>query len=143
MKENEIPPVSVETVKENGTNTTQANISELERLIKIGTVELVEEVCGIPMKMHSLKESEKILALGLIKVTEGTAITNVELSKIALLSYSITLMGSQEFISQEQKLELFKKLHLECQASVIDMLYDKYNDLVIKQFEIIDSFKKK
>jgi len=143
MSEDKVPSVNVETLKSKVAETEQESISALERLIKIGNVEIEDDICGIHIKMHTLKESEKIQALSLIKTTEGTAVSNIELSKIALLTYSITAMDSQEFITPEQKLNLFTKLHVQSQASIIDMLYDKYNDLVIKQFDIISDFKKK
>jgi hypothetical protein len=90
-----------------------------------------------------LKESEKILALNLIKTNEGTTVANIELSKAAFLTYSITSMGSQQFLTADEKIELFRKLHIECQSTILDTLYDKYNEMVIKQFEILENLKKK
>ena len=133
-----------ENVENEKTNIEKAEeVLGLERLIKIGNIEQVVDFAGSKIQMHTLKEPEKIQALNLVKAAEGTAIANLELSKIAYLTYSITKIDDECFTTPEKKQQLFAKLHLQAQSIMVELLYDKYNVMSMDQYSIFENFKKK
>lgn len=130
------------------TEKTAEQMVNLDTLITQGIIEKESEpVPGLKVTMHTLTQAEREKACMLIPSVaeeQQTTIFGVsEREKVPVLTYAITKVHSEEFISDEQKRILYDKLR-QLPLMTIDLMFLAYNTLCVEQLNLItEGFKKK
>lgn len=114
---------------------------DLGKLIKFGIVEKQFELADIKILMHTLTEDERQKALKLSGFVEDATIFTEKI-KVPYLVYAIDRIDNTEFKDENSKKELHEAL-LKTQASIIDLLIMKYNEMDLEKLKNFENLKKK
>lgn len=130
------------------TEATAEQMVNLDTLITQGIIEKESEpVPGLKVTMHTLTQAERekacLLMPSITEEQQNTVFGISEREKVPVLTYAITKVHSEEFITDEKKLVLYEKLR-QLPLMTIDLMFLAYNTLCVEQLNLItEGFKKK
>jgi len=121
--------------------------TDLDKFIKMGILEKsVEVVSGYTITIHALSQEEHESLTKKIVIPQNdkdeTLFSRLEGFKVPSLVQAITKIGSQNFVTPQEKEELQAKL-LKAPNLLISKLWDAYNSLCVEQVSLLTSGVKK